>query len=201
MLTSRCLHISANQTNPYQNSTESWDSLCKTHTCFTTNSYTFHTSPISNTLLEHNEKSIENKSKNTSKIPPKSTKNGSRIPPWDSSWEPLGKRGLYFTFCLPGKAPTGAQKVHQKDNISQNIKTDCQKNTLEINAWKHIRNIWFLEAPEPFRSSSRCSESTVLACAPGPLKVFKNDPKTIALGRLWPPKARKRPSGRRQKSV
>ena len=59
----------------------------------------------------------------------------------------------------------------------------------------------FSDPPEPSRSSSRCSGSTVQACAPRPLKVLKNDPKTITLGRLWPPKARKRPSGRRRKSV
>ena len=134
MLTSRCLHISANQTNPYQDSTESWHSLCKTHTCFTTNSYTFHTSPISNTLLEHNEKSIENKSKNTSKIPPESTKNGSRIPPWDPPGSLWGKGRLYVTFWLPRRAPRAAQKVHQHHKKSQNIEKYCLKNTLEMNA-------------------------------------------------------------------
>ena len=117
----------------YQHSTESWHSLCKTHTCFTTNSYTFHTSPISNTLLEHNEKSIENKSQNTSKIPPKSTKNGSRIPPWDAPGSLWGKRDLYFTFWLPRRAPNGAQKVHQNDKKSQNIEKDRLQNTLGSN--------------------------------------------------------------------
>ena len=56
MLTSRCLHTSANEANPYQHSTESWHSLCKTQTYLIPNSYTFHTSPTSNTLLEHDKK-------------------------------------------------------------------------------------------------------------------------------------------------
>ena len=71
MLTSRCLHMSANQANPSQHSTESWDRLCKTHTYFTPNLYAFHTSPISNTLLEHNKKTIENRFRNTPKYLPK----------------------------------------------------------------------------------------------------------------------------------
>ena len=133
MLTSRCLHISANQTNPYQHSTESWHSLCKTHTCFTTNSYTFHTSPISNTLLEHNKKITQNNSKNTSKISPESTQNGSRIPPRDPPGNLWGKEVLYFTFWLPKRTPNGAQRIHPKHKNTQNIEKHGQQNTLEIN--------------------------------------------------------------------
>ena len=49
----------------------------------------------------------------------------------------------------------------------------------------HIRNIGFLEPPEPSRSSSRCSGSTVLAYPSGPLKVIKNiEKKNLHFGTL-----------------
>ena len=114
MLTSRRLHISANQANPfYQHATESWHSLCETHTYFKPNLYTSHTSPISNTLLEHKKKLIENLSKITSKIPPKSTQNRTLIPPRDPPGSLEEKECLSVALRLPKMAPTKLQRDSQ----------------------------------------------------------------------------------------
>ena len=115
MLTNRCLHASANQANPCQHSTESCHklSLCKTHTYFTPNLYTFHTSPISNTLPEHKKKIIENLSKTTSKILPKSTQKRPLIPPRDPPGSLEEKECLSLALWLSKMAPKKLQRDSQ----------------------------------------------------------------------------------------
>ena len=120
MLTSRCLHISANQTNPYQHSAEPWHSLCKTHTYFAPNAYTLHTSPRSRTLLEQNKKIIEHIIKNTTNIPPKSTQNRFKIHPRDRAGSLQGQGSLNVNFWLHHGCQSGAQRVHQ--NHKKNTK-------------------------------------------------------------------------------
>ena len=118
MLTSRGLCLSANEANPHQHSTESWHSLCKTHTYFTPNAYTLHTSPRSRTLLEQNKKIIENIVKNRTKIPPKSTQNRFKIHPRDRAGSLRGQGSLYVNFWLHHGCQSGAQRVHQNHKRS-----------------------------------------------------------------------------------
>ena len=46
---------------------------------------------------------------------------------------------------------------------------------------KNVKKPEFLDALEPSKSHWDCSESAVLACAPGSLKVVKNDSKMTTL--------------------
>ena len=122
MLTSRCLHISANQANPYQHSTESWDRLCKTHTYFTPNLYTFHTSPISNTLLK----------KTCPKLHPKYLPNPLKIGPQSLPGTLLGafKKKNAFLWLRGSRGPPQITENHKKK------KNESLKNTLKNIAWK-----------------------------------------------------------------
>ena len=75
---------------------------------------------------------------------------------------------------------------------------------LEAHLRKTSRKHRFSDPPEPSKSCWDCSESSILTCVPGPLKVIKNSPKVTLLEpsglQKWPRSRRKyRPKARDKK--
>ena len=105
---------------------------------------------------------------------------------WCDAWE--NEIGPIYAKTAEGKfAPISKIELahSMNDNRIQEIMPHAplngQLNVFGYPFFAHLNKHQFSDPPEPSRSSSRCSGSTVLAYPSGPLKVIKNDEKSV----LW----------------
>ena len=88
-------------------------------------------------------------------------------------------------------APSGLIK-------SQKVRKGCSWIPFFFHSEKTSKKHRFLDLPKPSGSSSRCSGSTVLACAPGAVKATKKTSKINGKQALGPQKLPKSVAGTRQ---